>query len=153
MSNYRPISLISVLSKPLEKLIYKRLVNYITEKNIVYCIQFGLAPIINRACNPVSYWYHSKVYRSTKLLMWNFSWFSKAFDTIDHDILIRKLEIYGIRGSLLRVTCLYYTKQFVSIQDNNFEYANIPWGAPQGTLLVLFFFSNTVMTLTIVLKF
>ena len=64
--------------------------------------------------------------------------FSKAFDTIDHNILVKKLECYGIRGKSNEWFCLYLAngKQYVEINDNkSITSTIITRGVPQGSIL------------------
>ena len=82
---------------------------------------------------------------------------SKAFDTIDHDILIKKLENYGIRGVALELIKSYLTDrtQYVNVLGETSEKLHVLFGVPQGSclgpLLFLIYISdlpNTVMTQT-----
>ena len=61
----------------------------------------------------------------------------KAFDMVDHEILIRTLEHYGVRGTAKDWFCLYLAnrKQFVSINNHNFTIQTILTGVPQGSVL------------------
>ena len=57
-----------------------------------------------------------------------------AFDTIDHDLLVKKLEFYGIRGVVLK-WLHRYLRQFVQIDDCLSEYLNVLCGVPQESIL------------------
>ena len=63
--------------------------------------------------------------------------FSKAFDTINHDILVDKLSYYGIRRTALRLIKNFVTNrvQFVNLNDVKSEYLPINCGVPQGSIL------------------
>ena len=63
--------------------------------------------------------------------------FFKAFDTINHDILVDKLSYYGIRGTALRLIKNFVTNrvQFVNLNDVKSEYLPINCGVPQGSIL------------------
>ena len=76
--------------------------------------------------------------------------FKKAFDLVDHKILLNKLEIYGIKDEALLWFDTYLTnrKQQVTINNNQSEYKNISYGVPQGSilgpLLFLHFIASTL---------
>ena len=122
---------------------HRRLVNYIAEKNILYPKQFGFRS--NYSTDHAILCITDTIQRSIDNQKYScgiFLDFSKAFDTVDHGILIRKLELYGIRGIARDWFMPYLTnrKQFVSIKDINSEYSNISCGVPQGTVLGLILF-------------
>ena len=138
VSNYRPISLLSVFNKILEKLIYNRVIKYLEKLRIISEKQFGfrskhstlhalllLADKVQRAIDQGSY------------ACGIFLDLCKAFDTVDHGILLSKLEYYGIRGLAHDWFSSYLTnrKQYVSINGTDSNLQNITYGVPQGSVL------------------
>ena len=100
--NYRPISLIPVCSKILEISIYKRCMEFVNKHNIIQHIQFGFRKnhsTIHAICNFVNRLY--KINESANNhAIGVFIDFSKAFNTINHNILMQKLYKYGLRGKI-----------------------------------------------------
>ena len=99
MVNYRPISLLIMLSKILEKIIHKRLYSYLDTRNVLYASQYGFHS--KRSCQQaiaelMGYILHSK--NKTEHSASVFLNLLKAFDMLDHQILLKKLHRYGIRG-------------------------------------------------------
>jgi len=102
-SNYRPISVLPSFSKSFENVLYKRLNKYLVLKNIISTSQYGFRP--NHSTFMPLLDMYSDISRS--IVSSDFSigvcialW--KAFVTINHDILFRKFEHYGIRGVPLK---------------------------------------------------
>ena len=136
--NYRPISILPLFSKILERLMYNRLVLFIDKNDILYKNQFGfrtkhstalaLTILVDKITS--SFDNHDHV-------LGVFLDFSKAFDTVDHDILFCKLEHYGIRGLALNWIKSYLTDryQFVCYKDVCSDRERILCRVPQGSIL------------------
>ena len=137
-SNYRPISVLSIFSKIFEKCMYTRIYSFLNKYMLIYKRQFGFraAHSTNHALASLVEYIKEKI-DNDNYVCGVFIDLQKAFDTVDHDILIRKLEYYGIRGKAndWLKSFLYERKQFVSI--NGFKSSNkvIKCGVPQGSTL------------------
>ena len=100
--NYRPISLLPIITKIFERLMYNRLISFINKYNIITPNQYGFQAqkstelAINEICNNIN-----KTFENKESAFCIFLDFAKAFDTVNHNILLNKLEYYGIRGSPL----------------------------------------------------
>ena len=99
VSNYRPISLLNTFSKIYEKLMYTRIMLFLESNNSLYEGQYGFRS--GRSCehailNAQNLLLESLSKQQVSLLL--LIDFSKAFDMVEHSILIEKLEHYGIRG-------------------------------------------------------
>ena len=101
-SNYRPISLLTTLSKILEKVVYKRVYKFLTESSQLYDNQYGFRS--NHSCEHAigqtvgNILKNLENHKNSICLLLDLS---KAFDTIEHSILLEKLDLYGIRGTAL----------------------------------------------------
>ena len=91
MSNYRPISLLPVFSKTLERAVYNRLLNFLNKCNIITDCQYGFRPGHSTSTAIMQLVYNVlKVFEGNDILIGLFLDLSKAFDTLDHDILLKK---------------------------------------------------------------
>jgi hypothetical protein len=119
--NYRPISVLSCFSKLLEKLMYNRLINFIDKNQILSKHQYGF-----RKSRSTEFAIIELVDKITKGIdegqytLGIFLDLSKAFDTINHRILIEKLEHYGIRG-----ICLKWFKNYLEDRKQTVKYNTI----------------------------
>jgi len=138
VSNYRPISVLPVFSKILEKLMYNRLLKYLNSKNILNKNQYGFREkhstymALLQLIDDIS-----KEMDNRNHTIGIFIDLSKAFDTIDHKLLLKKMEFYGIRGIALQWFTSYLTnrKQFVSVNNVDSNLLPITCGVPQGSIL------------------
>ena len=143
VSNYRPISLISNIAKIFEKIIYNRLFSFLQQCNILADAQYGFVKGrgTTDALNRISDIIYNNLDKSIPLIV-TFIDLAKAFDTVNHKLLIEKLERYGIRGKSLDLITSYLTnrKQRVRISDQKSIEKEIDTGVPQGTVLGPLFF-------------
>lgn len=138
LGNYRPIAIISPFSKILERLIYDQLFIYLEKKNILYDYQFGFRKGHSTEHAILETIENLKTaIDDNKITCGIFLDFSKAFDTINHKILLDKINAYGIRGLTQKWFSSYITdrKQYVKIGDAESSMKTITCGVPQGSTL------------------
>lgn len=136
--NYRPISVLPCFSKLLERIMYNRLYGYLKNHNFLFSKQFGFQP--NHSTEHALIEFTQKILQSFDENHYSLSIFidlSKAFDTVNHDILLEKLYLYGIRENNLKWFKSYLSnrKQFVPISNDRINLEKIYYGVPQGSIL------------------
>lgn len=137
-NSYRPISVLPVLSKIIEKLINMRLINYLNKLNILSNSQYGFRHGKSTEDAILSLTtLISKKLDEGKKCMAIFLDLKKAFDTVSLSILLQKLESIGIRGAPLDLfkNYLYGRKQRVRIGEYESDDLEISYGVPQGSVL------------------
>ena len=136
--NYRPISILPVLSKTFEKIIYSRIYSFLQSNNILNKNQFGFRKGYSTEMALASF-----VEKITSSLdkgeqtVGVFLDLKKAFDTVNFNILFEKLAHIGIRGNPLQLLKSYLTnrKQTVTISSFKSSFKDIVCGVPQGSIL------------------
>ena len=99
VSNYRPISLLSNLNKILEKLMFNRVYDFLERNDIIYKLQFGFRSKHSTKLALIDITENiKKALDNKKFACGIFVDLQKAFDTVNHEILVKKLARYGIRG-------------------------------------------------------
>ena len=137
-SNYRPISLLSNIEKILEKLMHKRLYTFLNNSNTIYNLQFGFRQQYSTSHALINITENiRKALDDGNIGCGVFVDLQKAFDTVDHQILLAKLNHYGIRG--LSNDWFKYNlsncSQYLSINGYDSGLAAINCGGPQGSVL------------------
>ena len=137
-SNYRPISLLSNLNKILEKLMFTRTYSFLEKNHLLYKLQFGFRQkhSTNHALVDITETIREAL-DNGKFACGIFIDLQKAFDTVNHDILINKLNYYGIRGISNNWFKSYLSDrtQFVSIDGHDSNAELVKHGVPQGSVL------------------
>ena len=158
-SNYRPISLLPIFSKIFERLIYDRLIQFIDSHNILSELQFGFQK--NKSTEQAV----SSIVTALNCAKYNklssycvFLDFAKAFDTVNHQILLGKLQHYGLYGKSFSLLESYLSdrKQQVEINGTLSDSGVIKHGVPQGSVLgplLFLLYINDISESSKILKF
>lgn len=144
MDNYRPISLLSTFSKILEKVIYKNLLNHLIDNKILTPSQFGFQK--KMSTDNATFKLTTEILEALnnhESVISIFYDLAKAFDCVNHQILLEKLEYYGIRGKFHNLIESYLNSrtQTVRIKDQisginiSSISGQIRHGVPQGSIL------------------
>ena len=137
-ANYRPISVLSVIAKLFEKAIFNQVYSYLNDNKLLSKYQSGFRPMhstLTALIDITDNWYLNIDDGLTNAIL--FIDLKKAFDTIDHDILVSKLELYGFKGVSLNLFRDYLADrtQVTVINKINSETSFVSCGVPQGSIL------------------
>ena len=145
-SNYRPISLLITLSKLLEKIVYKRVYQFLEKTGQIFPSEYGFRT--SHSCENAVSELLSTIIKDKEQGLYTVSLFLdlfKAFDSLELEMVLRKLESYGIHGNVLLSEKQIRTKCHISSsgQIEYSEYKPIKYGTQQrsclGSLLFLIF--------------
>ena len=140
IENYRPISILPAFSKLLEKIVFKQVNAFLSKHNVFYKHQYGFRSR-HSTVHPVMHLIKSITEANNKsskdVTLAIFLDLSKAFDTLSHEILLQKLDHYGIRGVCNQWFRSYLSGriQYVDFCGSKSEYTSIKSGVPQGSIL------------------
>ena len=138
VTNYRPISVLTFFSKIFEKLMYKCITDFMNDNDIIFKNQFGfrqkhstqhaVISLVNNITNSLD---------SGNVVIGVFIDLKKTFDTVDHNILLKKVYSYGIRGAAYSWLASYlsHRKQYVLYDGNKSDIHTVTCGVPQGSIL------------------
>jgi hypothetical protein len=138
LCNFRPISLLSNIGKLIEKLMYNRLISFLNLSNSLYSLQFGFRK--NHSTNQALIDITETIREALDQKQFAGGVFvdlQKAFDTVDHEILLSKLYHYGVRGIALNwfKSYLNHRTQTVTISNISSSIKLMSIGIPQGSTL------------------
>ena len=138
VNNYRPISILPLISKIFEKIVYHQLSSFLDKYKILSPYQYGFRKnksTIQAVLNQLEFTYNNLDQNKTVVSI--FMDFSKAFDCIDHDILLKKLYFYGVRGTPHAWFASYLSdrQQYVDVNHTHSSLNPVSHGVPQGSIL------------------
>ena len=137
-TNYRPISILSNINKIIEKLMHERLFSFLEKYNCIYNLQYGFR--MNHSTNHCLLDLTESIRKAldnNKYAVGIFVDLQKAFDCVEHNILLSKLNHYGIRGISNQwfKSYLCNRRQYVEISGSKSNITSIRYGVPQGSVL------------------
>ena len=143
-NNYRPISLLMTISKVLEKIVYQRTYHFMESTGQIYSSQYGFRS--QHSCESAVAELTSEIVKGLQNGMYTVALFldlSKAFDTLEHKVLLDKMYRYGIRGSSLNCFKSYLENRKIRVKCQvasswKLEYSDyqiVNYGTPQGSCL------------------
>ena len=136
VGNYRPVSVLSVVSKILERAVYTQLEDYLVKKKLLFDFQSGFRSNFSTDSCLTYLTDYIKTQTSkglyTGMLMLDLQ---KAFDTVDHEILCKKLKAMGIKSVDWFRSYLSYRNQTVNVNDTESDPSLVTCGVPQGSIL------------------
>ena len=138
VSNYRPISLLSNIEKIYEKVAYSRVMSFLNRFNQIYSKQFGFRKAHSTIDTLINITERIRERLDEREFACGvFVDLQKAFDTVDHEILLSKLDHYGIRGTENAWFRSYLSgrSQFVQISNSQSASKPVKHGVPQGSVL------------------
>ena len=137
-NNYRPISVLPVVSTLIERVVFNQLYEYLNNNKLLTESQSGFRPMFST---------ETALLEATNEWLWNidnnllngviFLDLKKALDTMDHAILLGKLKLYGVSSQSLNWFRSYLSdrKQLTFIDGVQSDFCNITCGIPQGSIL------------------
>ena len=137
-SNYRPISLLPLISKIIEKLIHEQASSFLSNNELLYNYQSGFRK--NHSTDSCLTFLHDKILKGfdkglmTGMILVDLQ---KAFDTIDHDILLKKLSAIGFSNHTIGWFKSYLSNRLfrVNLENCYSDLSNITYGVTQGSIL------------------
>ena len=138
VDNYRPISLTSVISKVIESFVRDHIVQHMMENHLFAEEQHGFVPMRNcvtQLLESMEAW--SQIIEEGGCIDIIYTDFSKAFDSVPHTRLLKKIESYGIKGDILKWigSFLSNRKQRVKVEASMSQWIPVTSGIPQGSVL------------------
>ena len=138
LNNYRPISVISVLAKVFERIVYDQLYNFLSNEDIISTHQSGFRSLhstVTALLEATDDWAFNIDRGNVNAVV--FLDLKKAFDTLDHDNLLFKINLYGIQGIALDWFRSYLTNraQQCLVNGSLSRICSLKCGVPQGTIL------------------
>ena len=136
--NYRPVSILPVVSKILERIAYDQMYSYLCENNLIYEFQSGFRTgfstntALTYLCDKIRFNVDRGLYTGVIMLD-----LQKAFDTVDHGILLKKISAIGASDNAVEWLDSYLSNrtQFVEIKDTLSSPGTVTCGVPQGSIL------------------
>ena len=138
LDNYRPISLLTSTSKLFEKIVFNQLYDYFRENQLFYSSQYGFRKLHSTELAALEL--SDRILKDVderNISLAIFMDLSKAFDTLDHQILLKKLNFYGIGGPALDWFSSYLTgrQQYIELDGVSSDLLPLSTGVPQGSIL------------------